>query len=81
MRVTISITILGLLSLAATSGAQQVPEALLPPPTNQVPAALLPPDTNLLSHTLAAKEADAAWTELQDASRRPQPPEIGRAHV
>jgi thiol-disulfide isomerase/thioredoxin len=74
MRVTISITILGLLSLAATSGAQQVPEALLPPPTNQVPAALLPPDTNLLSHTLAAKEADAAWTELQDASRRPQPP-------
>ena len=54
--------------------AQQVPEALLPPPTNQVPAALLPPDTNLLTHALAAKEADPAWAELQDASRRPEPP-------
>jgi len=63
-----------LCGLIAASIAQQVPEALLPPPTNQVPAALLPPDTNLLTHSLAAKEADAAWAELQDASRRPEPP-------
>jgi thiol-disulfide isomerase/thioredoxin len=74
MRVTVSITMLCLLGLTAALRAQQVPEALLPPPANQVPAALIPPDTNLLSHSLAAKEADAAWTELQDASRRPQPP-------
>jgi thiol-disulfide isomerase/thioredoxin len=74
MRVTISITILGLWSLAVTATAQQVPEALLPPPTNQVPAALIPPDTNSLTHALAAKEPDAAWDELQAASRRPEPP-------
>jgi thiol-disulfide isomerase/thioredoxin len=74
MRVTISITMLGLWSLAVTAAAQQVPEALLPPPTNQVPEALVPPATNLLTHTLAAKEPDAAWDELQAASRRPEPP-------
>ena len=65
---------LGLWSLAVTAGAQTVPPALLPAPTNQVPAALIPPDTNLLVHSLAAKEPDAAWDELQAASRRPEPP-------
>src|SRR5277367_1163363 len=79
MRVTVSITMLCLCGLTAASMAQQVPEALLSPPANQVPAALLPPDTNLLTHSLAAKEADAAWTELQDASRRPQPPAAWQA--
>jgi thiol-disulfide isomerase/thioredoxin len=74
MRVTISTAMLGLWSLAVTATAQQVPEALLPPPANQVPAALIPPATNLLTHTLAAKNPDAAWDELQEASRRPEPP-------
>jgi thiol-disulfide isomerase/thioredoxin len=67
-------TMLGLWSLAVTAAAQQVPESLLPPPTNQVPAALIPPATNLLTHTLAAKAPDAAWEELQSASHRPEPP-------
>jgi len=74
MRITISMTMLGLWSLAVTAAAQQVPESLLPPPTNQVPAALIPPATNLLTHTLAAKAPDAAWEELQSASHRPEPP-------
>jgi thiol-disulfide isomerase/thioredoxin len=67
-------TMLGLWSLAVTAAAQQVPESLLPTPTNQVPAALIPPATNLLTHTLAAKAPDAAWEELQSASHRPEPP-------
>jgi thiol-disulfide isomerase/thioredoxin len=74
MRVTIAITMLGMWSLAVTAVAQQVPPALLPPPTNQVPEALIPPATNLLTHSLAAKEPEAAWEELQAASRRPEPP-------
>jgi thiol-disulfide isomerase/thioredoxin len=74
MRITISITMLGLWSLAVTAAAQTVPPALLPPATNQVPEALIPPATNLLMHSLAAKEPDAAWDELQAASRRPAPP-------
>ena len=74
MRIIISMTMLGLWSLAVTAAAQQVPESLLPPPTNQVPAALIPPATNLLTHTLAAKAPDAAWEELQSASHRPEPP-------
>ena len=52
----------------------QVPEALLPQPANQVPAGLIPPDTNMLSHTLAASNAAAAWEELQATSHRPDPP-------
>jgi thiol-disulfide isomerase/thioredoxin len=67
MRQSIAITILGLWSLALTAGAQQVPPAL-------VPDALVPPATNLLTHTLAATNAAAAWDELQTASRRPEPP-------
>ena len=59
--------------------AQQVPDALLPAPTNLVPPALIPPDTNLLVHSLAAKDAEAAWNELQDASRRPEPPPAWQA--
>jgi thiol-disulfide isomerase/thioredoxin len=74
MRITISITMLGLCSLAATANAQQVPPALLPPTTAQVPDALIPPATNLLTHTLAATNAEAAWEELQTASHRPEPP-------
>src|SRR5665213_2877364 len=74
MRVIISITMLGLCSLAITATAQQVPDALLPAPANQVPAALVPPATNLLTHSLAGKEPDAAWDELQAASSRPEPP-------
>jgi thiol-disulfide isomerase/thioredoxin len=65
---------LSLCSLAVTAAAQQAPESLLPPPANQVPEALIPPATNLLTHSLAAKKPDAAWDELQDASRRPEPP-------
>jgi thiol-disulfide isomerase/thioredoxin len=65
-------------SLAATAVAQ-VPEALLPPPTNQVPEALIPPPTNLLEHTLAAKDAGAAWVELTAASSRPTPPAAWQA--
>jgi thiol-disulfide isomerase/thioredoxin len=34
----------------------------------------VPPNTNLLSHTLSAKEAAAAWDELGAASQRPPPP-------
>jgi thiol-disulfide isomerase/thioredoxin len=79
MRVTFSITMLSLWSLAVTATAQQVPDALLPAPANQVPAALIPPATNLLTHTLAAKEADAAWDELQGASSRPEPPAAWQA--
>jgi thiol-disulfide isomerase/thioredoxin len=67
MRQSIAITILSLCSLALTAGAQQVPPAL-------VPEALIPPATNLLTHTLAATNAAAAWDELQTASRRPEPP-------
>jgi thiol-disulfide isomerase/thioredoxin len=74
MRVAISITTLGLLSLALTASARQAPDALLSPPANQVPPALLPPATNWLTHTLAAKEPGAAWEELQAASHRPDPP-------
>jgi thiol-disulfide isomerase/thioredoxin len=73
MRVTISITILVLLNLATSLWAQ-VPDALLPPPKTQVPDALVPPNTNLLSHTLSAKEATAAWDELGASSQRPSPP-------
>ncbi len=67
MRQSIAITILGLWSLAVTAIAQQVPPAL-------VPDALIPAATNLLTHTLAATNAGAAWDELQTASRRPEPP-------
>jgi thiol-disulfide isomerase/thioredoxin len=74
MRITISITMLSLCSLAATANAHQVPPALLPPTTAQVPDALIPPATNLLTHTLAATNAEAAWEELQTASHRPEPP-------
>jgi len=73
MRVTNAIKVLVLLSLAVSAVAQ-VPEALLPPPTNQVPDALVPPNTNLLAHTLSAKEPAAAWDELDTASQRPPPP-------
>jgi thiol-disulfide isomerase/thioredoxin len=66
-------TMLVLWSLAATALAQ-VPEALLPPAAAQVPDALIPPATNLLTHSLAAKEAGAAWDELTAASRQPEPP-------
>lgn len=70
-----TITVLSLLSLAATAVAQlQVPEALLPPATNVVPDALIPPATNLLAHALAATNASAAWDELNTASRQPDPP-------
>jgi thiol-disulfide isomerase/thioredoxin len=79
MRFTISITMLSLWSLAITATAQQVPDALLPTPANQVPAALVPPATNLLTHSLAAKEPDAAWDELQAASSRPEPPAAWQA--
>jgi thiol-disulfide isomerase/thioredoxin len=78
MRITIfSLSVSVLLSLTVSAGAQaqaQVPEALLPPPTTQVPEALVPPPTNLLTHTLAAKDSDAAWKELNLASQRPPPP-------
>ncbi len=74
MRITISITMLSLCSLTATANAQQVPPALLPPANAQVPDALIPPATNLLTHTLAATNAEAAWEELQTASHRPEPP-------
>jgi len=73
MKVTIASTVLVLGILAGTA-VGQVPEALLPPPGNQVPAALVPPPTNLLTHTLAAKEAGAAWDELTTASRGPDSP-------
>jgi thiol-disulfide isomerase/thioredoxin len=75
MRVNFSITVLVFLSLAGPLMAQvQVPEALLPPPTNQVPDALVPPPTNLLAHALSAQDADAAWKELDASSQRPPPP-------
>jgi thiol-disulfide isomerase/thioredoxin len=79
MRVTFSFTMLVLLSIAVPALAQ-VPEALLPPPTNQVPDALVPPNTNLLAHTLAATEAAAAWEELGAASQRPTPPAEWQTH-
>jgi thiol-disulfide isomerase/thioredoxin len=73
MRVTISKALLVLFSLRALAGAQ-VPEALLPPPTNQVPEGLVPPPTNLLAHALTAQEPVAAWKELDASSQRPTPP-------
>jgi len=73
MRVTFSIIVSFLLSLAVPAVAQ-VPDVLLQAPTNQVPDALAPPATNLLTHTLAAKEPVAAWKELDAASQRPTPP-------
>jgi peroxiredoxin len=72
MRVTFASTLLVFLSLAVASVAQ-VPDALMPP-ANQVPQAFQPPATNLLTHTLEAKDAAAAWEELQGASQRPDPP-------
>ena len=61
MRNTIAIAILSLLTPALPALAQ-VPEALVPAPTN------------LLAHSLAATNANAAWDELQTASHPPQPP-------
>ena len=72
MRTTIAIAVLSLLSPALPAPGQ-VPEALLPAPTN-VPEALIPAPTNLLAHSLAAKEAKAAWDELQTASHPPPAP-------
>ena len=76
MRTTIVIAVLSLLCPALPALAQ-VPEALIPPSSNspaQVPDVLIPVPTNLLAHSLAAKEPDAAWDELQTASHPPKPP-------
>ena len=75
MRVTLSLALLLWLGLSNPARAQvQVPDALLPKPAAAVPDALVPPPTNLLTHTLIAKEPDAAWKELDTASQRPTPP-------
>jgi thiol-disulfide isomerase/thioredoxin len=52
----------GIAALALAGRAQPAPSA----PENA--------DTNLLAHTLKAVDAPGAWTELQQSSRRPEPP-------
>jgi len=75
MRTTLAAAVLILLSPVLPALAQ-VPDALLPPASNsiQMPEALIPQPTNLLTHSLAATNAGAAWEELLAASRPPRPP-------